>query len=101
MRRLTCAHGLAWATPQNVSPRAGSYDPAIQASPPPRNIIGRSPQVSPPGSPGRATVDVRHSSRPVAASCPVMKQPSSQNRRQPAMPEMTTPSTTSAPLVYW
>ena len=71
----------------------------IQASPPPRNVIGRSPQVSPPGSPGRATVDVRQSSRPVSASCAVMKQPSSQNRRQPAIPDITFPRTMSEPPV--
>ena len=56
------------------SPVSGSKLPGIQESAPARNCSGRSPQVSPPSSPGCATVDVRHRSVPVSGSCPVMKQ---------------------------
>jgi amino acid transporter len=42
-----------------------------------RRFNGRSPQVLPPASPGRAIVDVRHTSFPVAASWALMKQTSS------------------------
>ena len=52
------------------------------------------------GSPGSAIVEVRHSSRPVSGSWPVMKQPSFLNRLQPLIPVMTTPSATMGPLVW-
>ena len=47
-----------------------TFSRAISA--PARNINGTSPQESPPGSFGRAIVEVRHSSLPVRASCAVM-----------------------------
>ena len=98
--RLTAAHGLACAVPMKNRPRSGSYVPGIQVSAPPRTPRGRSPHVSPPGSPGCAIVDVRHSSAPVSGSCPVMKHPAWVKRPHPVMPLMTTPSATVGPAVW-
>ena len=61
-------------------------------------MSGRSPQVSPPGSPGRATVDVRQISFPVCASCAEMKQTSFFYRWHPVMPATIMPFTTIGPL---
>ena len=80
----------------------GSKLPAVQLSPPVRNISGVSPHVSPPGSPGRATVDVRHTSSPVCASRAEMKQGisfASWYRSQPLVLAITFPRTTMGPAV--
>jgi hypothetical protein len=68
-------------------------------SPPPRRLTATLPHVLSFGSPGKAIVDVRHSSWPVCGSWPVMKQPSGLKRSQPLMPLTTTPSATMGPAV--
>ena len=67
-----------------------------------RNMSGVSPHESPPGSPGRATVDVRQTSSPVCASRAEMKQGislASWKRSQPFVLATTLPSTTMGPAV--
>ena len=69
-------------------------------SPPPRLSGSMSPHVAYSGVPGRASVEVRHSSSPVSGSCPVMKQPASVNSSQPLMPLMTMPFATMGPALW-
>ena len=67
-----------------------------------RNISGVSPHVSPPGSPGRATVDVRQTSSPVCAFRAEMKQGisfASWYRSQPFVLATTFPCTMMGPAV--